>query len=1144
MGEVQEHWLVRAARQAGLAGADTIRLPARASVEDVWTSVARACNVTDQALAGKVAPHVRTTPAEFGLAEDRPTKLVPEAVARRFRVFPLRAQHNQLIVATSDPADLATEQALAFCAGRRIVFELAAPSQVKAAIESTYSPDRLAERLLTTERVELSNAIRLVQRAEPESVTVQEADKAPVVRLTNLIMHDAIAAGASDVHIEPDLRDGQVRVRIDGVMQNYMSVPQPVLDRLVSRLKVMGNMDVSDRLRPHAGRAHIEAHGVAYDLRISTVPTRQSEKAVVRVLSPGKSQLLADLALPEPELKRLRQLVACKDGLVVVTGPTGSGKTTTLYAALREIATGKVNVITVEDPVEYEMAGVTQIQVAPRQSLTFASVLRTVLRQDPDVILVGEIRDFETAEIALQASMTGHLVLTTLHTNDAAGVIPRLAGLGLNRASIASSLRGVVAQRLVRRVCPECRTAGCDACRGTGYRGRIPIVEMFLNTPAIEQAIAGGANPQDLNRVMRESGMAPMLTAARDRVKTGETTMDEVDRVLGKPQEEEKSSAPLEPHILVAATDPAIRSKARNLLERGHWRVSEAADGPAALQRAGERNDFVLVLVDVEMAGMDGRQVLSQLKSSPATLALPVLMLAPSDDDLELSLMAQGADDCISKPIDAAAFLRQVNACLRRIGSSDPAGPGTEVDRFLDSSRPSLAVLPFKDMSPGRDQGYLCDGVAEDLLGALSKLDGLHVASRTSSFRARAADVDVRDLGRQLGVGAVLEGSVQKSGSRLRISAHLINVEDGYDLWSGRYDRKLEDVFELQDEIARSIVAALRVVLLGRPAAPIIDVATKNTAAYDLYLRGRHHWNMRTEEGLHRSVELFSEAARLDSGYALAQAGLADAYVTLGIYGAVPPAVAMPAARKAAEHALTLDARSAEAVCALGSVRALYVWDWEAEADFTHAIELDPRNAKVHHSYASNFLLPLARFGEARAGLDTALRLEPLSPVIHATLGVLLYFERRFDEAVEHLKKTMEADRAFGFAPYFLGQVYAQLARHDEAIAALCLAEKLAGRSPEVVAALAYAQTQAGQSEDARNTMDELIRMSGRRYVSPVLLSQVALGMGDTDRALAYLRQACEVRATDLVWIGVRPVFDAVRSESAFVELRSQVLSS
>ncbi len=1073
------------------------------------------------------------------------TKLLPEAVARQFRVFPLRTQHNQLIVATSDPADLAAEQAIAFCAGRRVVFELAAPSQVEEAIASTYSPDRLAEQLLTTERSELANAIRLVQTSEPESITVQEAEKAPVVRLTNLILHDAIAAGASDVHIEPEMGGGLVRIRVDGVMQSYMPVPRPVLDRLVSRLKVMGKMDVSDRLRPHSGRAQIEARGVVYDLRISTVPTKQSENAVVRLLSPGKSQLLEDLALPNSELQHLRQLFAYKDGLVVVTGPTGSGKTTTLYAALRELATGKINIMTVEDPVEYECSGVTQIQVAPRQGLTFASVLRTILRQDPDVILVGEIRDLETAEIAIQASMTGHLVLTTLHTIDAAGVVPRLAGLGLNKANIASSLRGVVAQRLVRRICPNCRTAGCDACRGTGYRGRIPIVETLLNTPAVEQAIAEGASLQVLHRIVRESGMAPMHTVAMDRIKAGETTLDEVERVLGRPQEEEKKTAPQTPHVLLVATDPIVRSTARSLLERNGCRVSEAADGAAALQRISEPNDYALAVIDLDMPGMDGRQLLSQLKSSSTTLALPILVLVPSDDgDLEAGLMEHGAEDCIRKPIDATSFPQQVTGCLRRIGSSDAADTRTDINRLLEASWPSVAVLPFTDMSPGHDQGYLCEGLAEELIGALSKLDGLRVASRTSSFRARAADVDIRDLGKQLGVGAALEGSVQKAGDRLRISTHLINMEDGYDLWSERYDRKVEDVFDLQDKISRSIVAKLRVVLLGQQAKPIVETATRNAEAYDLYLKGRYHWNKRTEEGLKRSVELFKEAIRHDSNYALAQAGLADAYVTLSIYGAVAPADAMPEAMRAAERALGLDAKSAEAVSAVGCVLALYIWDWDAQGDFKRAIELDPQNAKAHHWYASNYLLPLARFAEARSELDIALRLDPLSPVIHATSGVLLYFERRFDEAIRQLSKTAELDPAFGLAPYFIGQACTQRALHDEAIAALSLAQKLTGKSPEVLAALAYAQALAGQSTNARNTMDELIRMSGQRYVSPVLLSQVALGMGEKDRALEYLRQAYEIRSTDLAWIGVRPVFDSLRSEPAFVELSSQVFSS
>ena len=1145
MDATQEHWLIRAARQAGWSGADAIELHSNTPVDEAWATVARACKLTDGELAIKVAPLVGMEPAEFDSAEDRVTKLLPEAVARQFRVFPLRTQRDQLIVATSYPTNLDAAQAVAFCAGRRVAFELAAPSQVKAAIETSYSPDRLAEQMLTAARSELASAIHLVQTSGPESITEQEAERAPVVRLTNLILHDAIAAGASDVHVEPETHGGVVRVRIDGVMQSYMSLQRPVLDRLVSRLKVMGNMDVSDRLRPHSGRAHIEANGVAYDLRISTVPTRESEKAVVRLLSPGKGRLLKDLALPDSELERLRQLFAFRDGLVVVTGPTGSGKTTTLYAALQELATGKINIMTVEDPVEYEFAGVTQIQVAPRQGLTFASVLRTILRQDPDVILVGEIRDLETAEVAVQASMTGHLVLTTLHTIDAAGVIPRLAGLGLNKANIASSLRGVVAQRLVRRICPECRTAGCEACRGTGYRGRIPIVEMFLNTPAVEQAIAEGASLQALNRVARESGMTPMQTVAMNRIKTGETTVDEVERVLGRPQEAETKAVALQsPHVLVVATNATVRSASRSLLERDGCRVSEAADGAAALQRVREPNDYALAVIDLDMTGIDGRQVLSRLKSSSTTLALPVLMLVPSDDsELESGLMEQGADDCILKPIDPASFPRQVKACLHRVDSSGAMDAGTDLNRLLEASWPSIAVLPFADMSPGRDQGYLCEGMAEELIGALSKLDGLRVASRTTSFRARAADLDIRDLGKQLGVGAVVEGTVQKAGDRLRISTRLINTEDGYDLWSERYDRKLEDVFALQDEISRAIVAKLRVVLLGRRARPIVETATRNTEAYELYLKGRYHWNKRTEEGLRRSVELFKEAIRHDSNYALAHAGIADAYVTLGIYGAVAPAEAMPEAIRAAEHALGLDSKSAEAISALGCVRALYLWDRDAEADFQRAIELDPKNAKAHHWYASNYLMPLARFAEARAQIEIALRLDSLSPAIHATVGVLLYFERRFDEAIAHLSKTRELDPAFGFAPYIFGQVCTQLARHDEAIAALSLAEKLAAKSPEILAALAYAQAMAGQWNNARSTMDQLIGMSGQRHVSPVLLSQVAVGLGEKDRALAYLRQAFEIRATDLIWIGVRPVFDSIRSEPAFVELSAQLFS-
>ncbi len=1144
MQHSNDHWLIAAARRAGLDIGSGLQIHPRLALDDAWLQVAGACGLTDRELARKVAPTVGMKVAELAIVEDSIAKLLPERVARQFRVLPVRTQHNVLVVATSDPGDLDAERAVGFCAGRRVLFELAAPSQLAAAIDAMYAPDRLTERLLTATRSELTDAIKLIQTVAPTAITAQEADKAPVVRLANLILLDAIAAGASDVHIEPEVNGGLVRVRVDGVMQDYMSLPRPVLDRLVSRLKIMSDMDVSDRLRPHSGRAQIEADGVTYDLRVSTVPTRHSEKAVVRLLRPGKSQTLADLRLPGSAVESLRELFGYKDGLVVVTGPTGSGKTTLLYAALRELATGQINLMTVEDPVEYEFSGVTQIQVAPRQGLTFASIVRTILRQDPDVILIGEIRDLETAEIALQAAMTGHFVLTTLHTIDAAGVIPRLTGLGVNKASIAGSLRGVVAQRLVRLSCSTCRGTGCSACRNTGFRGRVPIVEILRNTAAMERAITDNASVQVLNRIAHDDGMESLHGAALQRIRAGETTADEVERVLGKPRSDDaKAVAALPPHILVVASDPGIRRTLRSVLEKHDWRVSEAASGGAAIERAEEPNDFALAVIDMDMPGMDGRALLVRLRSATSTLALPALLLVPpASTDLVPALLELGADDCISKPLDANSLAHRVRGCLRRVGAAGGPEVAAELSTLLEESWPSIAVLPFADMSPSRDQQYLCDGLAEELIGALAKLDGLRVASRTSSFRIRDAGLDLRDIGKQLGVATILEGSVQKDGDRLRISTHLINVDDGYDLWSERYERSAHDVFDLQDLISRSVVGKLRVVLLGRPEVAAVQAATSDREAYDAYLKGRFHWNQRTEDGLHRAVGLFRDAIRHDANFALAHAGLADANVTLALYGAVAPSEVMPVAMRAADRALALDDTSAEALTGRGCVRALYLWDEDADVDFKRAIELAPANAKAHHWYAANYLLPQGRFVEARSAIAVAIRLEPLSPSVHATMGVVLHFERRFEEAIDHLKRTVALDASFGFAPFFIGQAQSALSQHDAAIKSLTLAANLSGGSPEVLASLAYAHAIAGHASEAQKGMDALLRLTAQRYVSPVLLSQVALGLGERDRALGYLKKGLEVRATDLAWIGVRPVFDAIRSEPAFLEVSSHVL--
>ena len=526
------HWLVRVAVQADLEGSKVLDTRCTVPLDEAWRMVEEACRTSEVDLVGHVASQQRLGVADLSSTEEHALKLLPDKVARRFEVFPLREEHNRLIVATSDPTNLLAEQAIGFACGRHAVFEVAAPPTIKEAINTKYSPDQLTENLMSRVQSELANSVRVIESSGPEDISVQEVEKAPVVKLTNLILHDAIGSGASDIHVEPELNGGCVRIRVDGVLRSYLKMPRPILNRVVSRIKVLGGMDIADRLRPHSGRTRVSVGGVSYDLRISTVPTRDTEKAVVRILSPEGAHGLAELALPEGDLQRLRQLISQRDGIVIVTGPTGSGKTTTLYAAIRELASsGQINIMTVEDPVEYELSGVTQIQVAPRRGVTFASSLRAILRQDPDVILVGEIRDLETAGIAVQASVTGHLVMATLHTNDAVGVIPRLAALGLHPSAVASSFRGAVAQRLIRKLCTNCsetiedltpgeqrladrfgvkptvRAPGCDKCGQSGYRGRLPVLELL-----VKERRDGGSDRERGER----SGIDPGLNRVRN----------------------------------------------------------------------------------------------------------------------------------------------------------------------------------------------------------------------------------------------------------------------------------------------------------------------------------------------------------------------------------------------------------------------------------------------------------------------------------------------------------------------------------------------------------------------------------------------------------------------------------------------------
>ncbi|MGE0161095.1 MAG: ATPase, T2SS/T4P/T4SS family [Gemmatimonadales bacterium] len=717
------HWIVRVARDHALAGADGLDIATSAPTDEAWATVERVCGVSGESLAQIVAKAFRTQVADLQRAEPTALKLLPASVAKRFGAFPVRDLDRSLEIATADPANPNIEQEVAFASGRAAVLVIAHPAAVVAAIDNAYTPEAATAALLARVEDDMAEAVEvgLTTEEAPESVTEEEVASGPVVRLTNLILAEAVTRGASDIHIQPTGRGGVVRYRTDGVLATHLQIPLPVLLRVVSRIKIMGDLDIADRLRPQDGRARILVAKRPYDLRISTVPTRNAEKAVIRILDTQASTTLADTGIQSADLGRIRAALAHRDGIFVVSGPTGSGKTTTLYGALRDIATDDINIMTVEDPVEYELPGLTQIQVDPKQGITFASALRAILRQDPDAIFVGEIRDPETAEVAVQASLTGHLVLATLHANDAVGSLRRFLDLGLDAPTLAEVLRGSLAQRLVRRVCPHCvapaddsvsaderalteqlgvaprvRAVGCERCAGTGYMGRMPVTEFLQPSAKLAALVAGGAPGAEIHAQAMHDGMCSLLDSGRARVEAGETTLQELHRVLGtsrEPQPNAGSAAattaprrsvavddgaivsvdgapdPRDAHVLLVDDDGTLRSIARSLLEKEGYCVHEANDGSEALTRLHRGEKFALMVLDLDMPLLGGREVLKAVRSSLSTASLPVLVLTGTNDhDAEVQLLEQGADDYMRKPLEPKRFLLRVKAALRRAG--------------------------------------------------------------------------------------------------------------------------------------------------------------------------------------------------------------------------------------------------------------------------------------------------------------------------------------------------------------------------------------------------------------------------------------------------------------------------------------------
>ncbi|MDQ6769089.1 MAG: Flp pilus assembly complex ATPase component TadA [Gemmatimonadota bacterium] len=497
------------------------------------------------------------------LVSSQARDLVSERLARRFAVLPLSVSESTLEIATSNPFDIDCEKTLAFATRRNVRMILAAPTRIQERIEQVYPPVERVTKMIA--RPDSSKMQPIIEKAPATDNKLGEKDaERPVIKLVDHIVAEGIAAGASDIHLESGESGIAVRYRIDGMLKEVMVLPKAVGVPLVSRIKIMSQMDIADRLRPQGGRARVAINGARVDLRVSTLPASHGEKVVIRILdSRAALRSVESLGLDPIDGPRIQRLLEVREGLILVTGPTGSGKTTTLYAALRLLQHRGVNIITVEDPVEYRIPGIVQVQIHEKAGLTFASALRSVLRQDPDVVLIGEIRDRETAAIALQASLTGHLVFATLHTNDACSSITRLTDLGVDSAKLAGALKGVVAQRLIRRLCPACKLVanagvprklvgsipedsmiyvpvGCRECSMTGYAGRVAVTEVLVATPEIERAIAAGEAPDHLLSAARASGTRSLWSCGAAQLLAGNTSAQELVRVL----EPETSRAP------------------------------------------------------------------------------------------------------------------------------------------------------------------------------------------------------------------------------------------------------------------------------------------------------------------------------------------------------------------------------------------------------------------------------------------------------------------------------------------------------------------------------------------------------------------------------------------------------------------------
>ncbi len=679
--------------------------------------------------------------SEFPEVPTEVASLLRSDFCRKRLVVPLEMKGNTLRLAISDPLDYSVIQDVEFLTGKKVVTVVASETAIKKLLDRLQPPEN-----------EYQKAYDMLAHVKPEG-EIEEAEEddyeiidpnklakdtklPPIVRLVNLILSDAAKAQASDIHIEPNEFGLLVRHRVDGMLQDVLKIPKDLQDSTVSRLKIISGMDIADRRQPQDGRCRLRIEGKRLDLRVSTLPTQFGEKVVIRLLENTKAQLpMEQMDLTPDNLKIFQLNLSRPQGMILVTGPTGSGKTSTLYTALNWVKSPTTNIITVEDPIEIQLPGVNQVQINTKAGMTFASGLRSILRQDPDIILVGEIRDAETATIAVEAAQTGHLLLSTLHTNDAPSTITRLIDLGLEPFQLASVLVAILAQRLVRRVCTSCCAPqppdpevvekagglsrlpeqavwmagkGCAACGQSGFKGRLAVHELLQMTDELRGLVARRAPDYEIRKAARTAGMRTLMEDGVAKAAQGLTTLAEVMRVVAQDDvttpRVDRRSAPVEAsvaapslageRILIVEDSPTVVTVLKYFLELDGFQVLVAENGAAGLEIAKREHPRV-ILSDVKMPGMDGMTMVKELRADPETRDVAIMMLtSESSVESEAEGLAAGADDYILKPVEPRRLAARVKALFTRLQarkttSLTGANPPYQSDNSHD---PSIAA--------------------------------------------------------------------------------------------------------------------------------------------------------------------------------------------------------------------------------------------------------------------------------------------------------------------------------------------------------------------------------------------------------------------------------------------------------------------